>query len=146
MPRVLSSILDGGHAVDQQENVVAVVAVVGVDAQLADDLEAVLAPVLDVDERVVKRGAVVTGKAVHAAERAGGGEDVGGDDLVEKTLELAVCQLDAIKCLKFFAEVALKRGAVSDVGAVVELQFAKLLDEVFFELAFGRSHDAPPRT
>jgi hypothetical protein len=39
-----------GHAVDQEEDVVAVVAVVGVDAQLAHDLEAVLAPVLDIDQ------------------------------------------------------------------------------------------------
>ena len=32
--------LDDGHAVDEQDDVVAVVAVVGVDAELADDLEA----------------------------------------------------------------------------------------------------------
>jgi hypothetical protein len=32
-----------------------VVAVVGVDAELADDLEGVLAPVVDIDERVVER-------------------------------------------------------------------------------------------
>ena len=60
--------LHGGHAVDQEENVVAVVAVVGVGAELARDLEAVLAPVLDVDQRVVERGAVVAGEAVYAAE------------------------------------------------------------------------------
>jgi hypothetical protein len=39
-----------GYAVDQQEDVVAVVAVVGVDAELADHLEAVLAPVLDIGQ------------------------------------------------------------------------------------------------
>ena len=53
MPRVFSSICTHGHAVDEQDDVVAVVAVVGVDAELVDDLEGVLAPVLDVDERVV---------------------------------------------------------------------------------------------
>ena len=82
-------------------------------------------------------------KLLMVAERAGGGEDVGGDDLVEKTLELAVGQLDAVERLELFAEVALKRGAVADVGAVFVLQVAKLLDELFFELAFGRSHDSP---
>jgi len=109
--------LHGGHAVDQEENVVAVVAVVGVGAELARDLEAVLAPVLDVDQRVVERGAVVAGEAVYAAEYFCGTEGVGRDDLVEKTLELAVGQLDAVECLELFAEVALKRGAVSDAGA-----------------------------
>ena len=84
--------LDDGHAVDEQDDVVAVVAVVGVDAELVDDLEGVLAPVLDVDERVVERRAVVAGEAVAVAERVGGGEDVGRDDLVEQPLELAVGQ------------------------------------------------------
>ena len=54
------------HAVDEQDDVVAVVAVVGVDAELVDDLEGVLAPVLDVDEGVVQRRAVVAGEAVDA--------------------------------------------------------------------------------
>ena len=58
--------LDDGHAVDEQDDVVAVVAVVGVDAELVDDLEGVLAPVLDVDEGVVQRRAVVAGEAVDA--------------------------------------------------------------------------------
>jgi hypothetical protein len=53
------------------------VAVVGVDAELADDLEAVLAPILDVDERVVERRAVVAGEAVNRAEGLGGAEDIG---------------------------------------------------------------------
>jgi len=65
-----------------------VVTVVGVDAKLADDFESVLAPVADVDERVVERGPVVAREAVAIAERVGGGEDVGGDDFVEETLEL----------------------------------------------------------
>ena len=54
--------LHDGHAVDEQDDVVAVVAVVGVDAELADDLEGVLAPVGDVDQRVVERRAVVAGE------------------------------------------------------------------------------------
>ena len=95
------------HAVDEQDDVVAVVAVVGVDAELVDDLEGVLAPVLDVDQGVVERRAVVAGEAVAVAEGAGGGEDVRGDDLVEQTLELAVGQLDAVERLELLAEVLL---------------------------------------
>jgi hypothetical protein len=59
-------------------------AVVGIDAKLVDDLEGVFAPVLDVDEGVVKGGAVVTGEAVDLAEKGCGGEDVRGDDLVKE--------------------------------------------------------------
>ena len=99
--------LHDGDAVDQQDDVVAVVAVVGVDAELVDDLEGVFAPVLDVDEGVVERRAVVAGEAVALAERAGGGEDVGRDDLVEQAVELAVGEVDTIKGFELFAEILL---------------------------------------
>jgi hypothetical protein len=54
-----------------------VVAVVGVDAELVDDLEGVFAPVLDVDQRVVQRRAVIAGEAVALTQGAGCGEDIG---------------------------------------------------------------------
>ena len=88
--------LHDGHAVDEQDDVVAVVAVVGVDAELVDDLEGVLAPVLDVDEGVVERRAVVAGEAVALAEGFGGGEDIRGDDFVEQALELGIRQLNPV--------------------------------------------------
>jgi hypothetical protein len=84
------------YAVEEQDDVVTMVAVVSVDAELVDDLEVVLAPVLDVDERVVQRRAVVARKAVDRAERSSRGEHVRRDDLVEQALELIVGQLDAV--------------------------------------------------
>jgi hypothetical protein len=45
--------LHEGHAIDEEKDVEAVVAVVRVDAELADEIEGVLAPVLDVDQGVV---------------------------------------------------------------------------------------------
>jgi len=51
-------------------------AVVGVDAQLVDDFEVVLAPVLDVDQGVVERRAIVALEAVDAAQRLGRVVDV----------------------------------------------------------------------
>ena len=71
------------HAVDEQNHIVTVVAVVCVDAELTDDLELVFAPVLEVDEGVVQRRAIVAGEAVALAQGARGGEDIGGDDLVQ---------------------------------------------------------------
>ena len=78
------------HAVDEQHHVVAVVAVVGVDAQLMDHLEAVLAPLSDVDQRVVERSAVVALKAVDVAQCLGGAVDIGRHDAVEQALKFAV--------------------------------------------------------
>ncbi len=115
-------------------------AVVGVDAKLVDDLEGVFAPVLDVDEGVVERGAVVAGEAVDLAEQGRGGEDVGGDDLVEEALEFAVGELDAVEGLEVVAEVAFEGGAVADVPAIDVLEVAEFLDQGLFELSFGCGH------
>lgn len=93
-------------------------AVVGVDAELVDDLEGVFAPVLDVEEGVVERSAVVAGEAVDLAEQGRGGEDIGSDDLIEKALEFAVGELDAVEGLEVVAEVAFQGGTVADIGAV----------------------------
>jgi len=88
--------LNGRDPVDEQHHVVAVVAIVGVDAELVDDLEGVLAPVFDVNQGVVEGRAVVAGEAVSLAEGARGGEDIGRDDLVEEALELTVGERDAV--------------------------------------------------
>ena len=65
-------------------------AVVGIDAELIDDLEGVLAPVLDVDEGVVERRAVGADERFPIAKRPGRFVNVWSDDLVEESLELAV--------------------------------------------------------
>jgi hypothetical protein len=58
-------------------------AVIRIDAELIDDLERILAPVLDVDEGVVQWRGVIANEAVALAKCAGGGEDIGRDDLVD---------------------------------------------------------------
>lgn len=128
--------LDGGDAGDQEHHVVAVVAVAGVDAELVDDLEGVLALVLDVDEGAEEGRAVIAREGVDLAEGAGGGEHVGGDDLVEQTLELAIGEGDAVEGLEVPAEVGFEGGTVPSVGAANIPEGAKRLDEVLFELVF----------
>jgi hypothetical protein len=95
-----------------------VVAVVGIDAELVDDLVVVLAPVLDVDEGIGKRGAVVAGEVVLLAQDTGGGKDVRGDQLVEQALELAVGKANAVEGLELLAEVLLEGSPVADVVAM----------------------------
>ena len=132
--------LNRGNAVDQEHHVVAVVAVVGVDSKLVDDFKGVLAPVLDVDQGVVQRRAIVTREAVDLAECARGGENIGRDDLVAEALELAVSEPDAVEGLELLAEVAFERGAVFDVIAIDVLQIDKPRDEGLFELALWCGH------
>ena len=129
------------HAVDEQYDVVAVMAVVGVDAELIDDLEVVFAPVLDVDQGVVQRRAVVAGEAVALAEGAGGGEDIGGDDLLEKARRIRRRSgWTRLSASNFSTKVLLQRGAVTDVRAIFVLEILEFRDKGVFKSALGGDH------
>lgn len=52
--------LDDWDAIDQQNYVITVMAVIRVDAELVDDLEGVLAPVLDIDQGEIEGRIVIT--------------------------------------------------------------------------------------
>ncbi len=78
------------HAVDQQNHVITVVAVIGIDAQLVDDFKVVFAPVFDVDQGVMQRCTVFTLKVITLAQGFGGGENVGGDDFVAQAGEFCI--------------------------------------------------------
>ena len=58
------------------------VAVGGVDAQLVHDFITIFAPVLDVDEGVMKRCAVLTFKGIALPQPFRRSEDIGVDDAV----------------------------------------------------------------
>ena len=121
-PKRLELDLDHRDAVDQEYDVVAVIAVVRIDAELINDLEGVLTPVLDVDEGVVERRAVVTDERFPVSEGACGFVHVWCDDLVEESLELAICEVDAIELLELFPEICFKRGSIADVVAIFVLE------------------------
>ncbi len=99
--------LHAGHAIDQDEHIVTVVAVIRVDAELVNDLEGVFAPVLDVDQGVVQGRAVIAGEGIELAKDFGGGEDIGRDDLVKQSGKLGIGQMHSVKRLELFAEVLL---------------------------------------
>ena len=133
------------HAVDEQHHVVAVVAVVGVDAQLVDDFKVVLAPVLDVHQGVVEGGAVVALEAVDAAQRLGSVVDVRRDHAVEQALEFAVGELDAVKRVELLAEIGFQSDTVADVRAIGVFEVAQLGEQIEFDLAFRGGHFTGPR-
>lgn len=51
------------HAVDQEEDVIAMMTVVRIDSKLVDNLIRVLASVIDVNESVVEWSAIISRKA-----------------------------------------------------------------------------------
>ena len=97
-------------------------AVVRIDAELIDDLEGVLAPVLDVDEGVVERRTVVADERFPVAERPGGFVNVWCDNPVEESFELAIREFDTVQGFELFPEVCFKRGSIADVGAILVLE------------------------
>lgn len=105
------------------------VAVVGVDAELVDHLEGVLAPILDVHQGVIERRAVVAGAGVDLAQGLDRGEDIGGDDLVEQPRKFAVREANAIESLELLARICLQRGAIADIRAVRALQAFQRTDK-----------------
>lgn len=134
--------LNNGNAVEEQHDVIAVKAVGGVDAQLPDHLERVLAPVPGVDKCEVERCAVFAFEGVRLAEVAGCEEDVGRDDLLKESVEFLICELDAVQNFEFLAEVAMQGVAVADVVAIGVLEVFKGANELLLKdgLRNGRRH------
>ncbi len=128
--------LNHRHAVDEEQEVVAVMAVVGVDAELVDHLEAVFAPLLDVDQGVVEWCAIVALEAVAFAQIPGGGENVRGDNQVEQPGELGIGQLYTVKRLKFLTEVFFECVPVANVGAVAVFEILQFFDQALLGLVF----------
>lgn len=116
------------------------VAVVGIDPKLVDDLEVVLAPVFEVHQSVIQRRAVLAPKGIDAAQQLRSLEDVMRDDFIEEAIELAVRQLDAVQRFEFFAEILFERNAVLDVRTINVLQPFELFDQFFLKLALGNFH------
>ena len=132
--------LSNRHAIDEQNDIIAMMAVVGVDAELIDNLERVFAPILDINQGIVERCSVVAGEAVAIAQGAGGGEDIGGDDFFKQAGELAIGQADLIEGLEFFAKVLLQRSTVADVLPVLVFEAAELLNESILKQVFRCRH------
>ena len=112
-------------------------AVVGIDAELIDDFEGILAPILDVDEGVVEWCAVVAAECFAVPEGTGSFVHVRRDDLVAESLEFAVRECDTIEGFELFPEVCFKRGSITDIGAILVLEVPQFGDQVLFKIVFG---------
>lgn len=129
--------LNHRHTVDEEQDVVAVMAVVGVDAELVDDLEAVFAPLPDVDQSVEEWCAVVALEAVAFAQMTRGGENVRSDDLIEQPGKLGVGEMNLVEIFELFAEVFFERVPVANVGAVAVFEILEIIDQALLGLVFS---------
>ncbi len=125
--------LDDRHAIEQEDHVITVVAVFGVDPKLVNHLEGVLAPVLDVDQGVVERCPIIALEAVAFPEHPGSGIHVRGHDGVQQAMELRIRQMNLVQRLKVPPKIVLHGGAVADVGAVGILEVLELPDQGLFD-------------
>lgn len=110
--------LHQGQAVHQDDDVVAMMAIGGVHVQLIDDLVVVLAPVAEVDEAVVERGAVVAYEGLLLSQVLRGCEHIGGDVLLQQLAELVIRERHEIETLELCAEISFERIQGADVAAI----------------------------
>lgn len=113
------------------------VAVLRIDSELIDHLKVILTPILQVDQRIIQRRAVVACEGVEIAKDLGGGEDVRLDDLVEQPGKLAVRQLDAVEGFKLFSKITLKRRTAIDICTINVFQFSQTGYQVGFDFLFS---------
>ena len=88
--------LDNRHTIYEKNDIVAVVAIAGIDAKLVDDLEVVLAPILNVHQRVIQRSAIIAGECVDAAQDLRASEGIWRDYFIQQARELGVCEANLI--------------------------------------------------
>lgn len=100
----------------------------------------VFAPVLEVDQHGVQRGAVLALQVAVFAQRPGGLKHVGADNIVAQTGELGVCEPDLIQAWNL-ARKFCSSGLVVDIFAAGIFQLVdELVDQLLLDLAFLPTH------
>ena len=128
--------LHHGHAVDQQDHIVTVMAVGGVDTQLVDDFKVVFAPVADIDQRVLQRGAVVALKGVAFAQDFGRRKDIRLDYLATQPGKFRIRQFYPVERREFLAKILFQRRVIANVRAIGVFLSFQPGDQVVFYLLF----------
>src|SRR5690625_1847157 len=116
------------------------VAVVGIDAQLIDDLKVVLGPVPEVDQHVMERRAVLALEITVFSQGFGGLKDIGIDHLVAQPGEFRIGEAYAVQRLELLAEILLQRDFIANIRAVAVLELLKLADQLLLDVTFFLSH------
>ena len=137
MPRGFQFDLDNRDAIDQQQHIVAMVAVIGIYPKLTHHFVIVLAPILDVDQREIERRPVVASETVALAQDFGGGVDIRTHNAIHQSGELPIGESDVIQRLELLPEIGFQRCAIPDIGADDIFESAQLVDELRLNLRFA---------
>ena len=111
------------------------VAVISVNSQLVDNFKLVFAPIFEIDQHIVQRGAIFAFNVAIFAQGFGGLKGVGVNDRIAQAGKFAVGEPDTVKRLEAVAEVLLKGRLIADVGAIAVFKLGELGDEVLFDVA-----------
>ena len=128
--------LHQGQAIEQQDDIIALETAFGVDAQLVDHFETVLAPVLEVDQLIVQWRAVLPLEGIGVAQGLGAGEGVGADNALQQAGKFGIGEVDAVERFEFFAEVLLQRLTVADIRAVGVFEVLQFGEQALFDVVF----------
>ena len=131
-------------AIDKQYDVITVVAIVCIYAELVNNLKGVLAPIFDIDQCVKERRTVVALKAVAFAQKPRGVEHVRGNNLFQQAGKFTVRQAYSIQGFKLLSEVGLQRGTVADVLTVDIFKASQVFYQLLFDLLFCHELLDPP--
>lgn len=104
------------------------VAVFGVHPQLVHHLKLVLAPLLDIDKRVLQRRAVLPLERIPLLQCLRRHERIGGDDLIAQPPKLRIRQAHPVQRLKFLPEILFQRLPAPYIGPVGVFEVGKFTD------------------
>ena len=125
------------NAVEQQNDIIAVMTGGGIDAKLIDDFKAVFAPVARIHQRKGKRRSVIPLKRMKFAKRTGRLVHVTADDHIHEAGKLGVGEMNAVQFLEAGAEIGLQRRAIMNVRAIDVLKIVRqFIEELLFYILF----------
>ena len=107
-------------------------AVGGVNAQLVNDFKVVFAPIADIDQGVLQRGAVVALEGVAFAQDFGRCKDVCLNYLVTQPGKFRIRQFYPVERGKFLAKISFQRRVIANIGAMDVFLSFQPDDQVFF--------------
>ena len=110
--------LNQRQTVDENDDIVALATVGGVDRELVNHLKLILAPVAGIDEWIVDSGTIVASESLLLAQVFRNGKDIWRDILLKQFAELIVGKSDIVEALELLAEILLERIQVADIATI----------------------------
>lgn len=128
--------LHDGHAVDEQDYIISVVAVGGIYPKLVDYFKIIFAPLFNIDKGVLQRCTIFPLKCIAFAQQFGSSENIRKNDFIPQSGELGVAEVNPVEAVEFVSEVLFQRSLIPDIRAVGVLEVGQLFDQQSFDFTF----------